>query len=130
MTDRDLEAYLDESLPAADMARIEDELRRQPRLLARLSAINGRRDQGLHSLGEIWQRHRLTCPERETLGAYLLGTLPQDMAAYVEFHLETVGCRCCQANYADLLQQQTEAAPAKQTRRRRYFQSSAGYLPK
>jgi hypothetical protein len=64
------------------------------------------------------------------LGAFVLGTLPADAIDYVQFHLEVIGCRYCQANHADLQHQQTEAAPTAQNRRRRYFQSSAGYLPK
>ena len=128
MINADLEAYLDEALPAEDMARIEDLLRRNPALLEELTAINARRDAGVHSLGEIWRRHRLSCPPREQLGAMLLGTLPRAQSQYVRFHIDTVGCRLCKANLADLENQQAEAAEAAQTRRRKYFQSSAGFL--
>ena len=123
-----LEAYLDEALPAEDMARVEESLRKDPALLEQLAAINARRDAGVHSLGEIWRRGRLSCPSREQLGASLLGTLPKATAQYVRFHIEKVGCRLCQANLKDLDNQQAEAAETVQTRRRRYFQSSAGYL--
>ncbi len=124
----DLEAYLDEALPPADMARVEAALRAEPGLLTQLSAINARRDAGVHSLGEIWRRHRLTCPSRETLGALLLGTLGEDEAQYIRFHLETIGCRLCQANHADLQQRLVESAQVAGVRRKRYFESSAGYL--
>jgi hypothetical protein len=127
-TQRDLEAYLDEALPAAEMARVEAALRCDPGVLGQLSAINARRDAGVHSLGEIWRRHRLTCPSRETLGALLLGTLPDEQAQYIHFHLETIGCRLCQANHADLQQRLIESGQAAQVRRKRYFESSAGYL--
>lgn len=125
--DAELEAYLDEALPAEAMTRIESALRGDATLAARLAAINGRRDGGLHSLGEIWRRHRLTCPTRAELGSYLLGVLPSAQAAYVTFHLDLVGCRCCRANHDDLRRQAgaDEAAPR---RRRKYFASSAGYL--
>lgn len=126
----DLEAFLDEALPPEDMARIEKALRKDPTLARRLAAINGRRDAGIHSVGAIWRRHRLSCPTREQLGSYLLGILPQEAADYVGFHLELVGCRYCQANRRDLERQQAEARVAAQSRRRKYFQSSAGYLPK
>jgi hypothetical protein len=129
MNQPELEAYLDEALPAEEMARIEDLLRRQPELLQELAAINARRDAGVHSLGEIWRRHRLSCPPREQLGGLLLGTLPKAQSDYLRFHLDVVGCRLCQANLADLENQQAEAAEAMHTRRRKYFQSSAGYLP-
>jgi hypothetical protein len=124
----DLEAYLDEALPAEEMCRLERALRDDPALVRRLAAIHGRRNAGVHSLGEIWRRRRLSCPSREQLGSYLLRALPDDAAAYTAFHLDVVGCRSCQANLADLQNQQAEAGEAAQTRRRRYFQSSAGYL--
>ncbi len=127
-TQSELEAYLDESLPAEEMARIEKALREAPHLAGQLTAINARRDAGLHSLGEIWRRHRLSCPGREQLGSYLLGTLSAATAAYIEFHVQVAGCRCCQANLTDLEAQQAEAEEVVQSRRRKYFQSSAGYL--
>ena len=124
----DLEGYLDEALPAADMAEIEKQLRGDPDLVRQLAAILARRDSGVRSLGEIWRRHRLSCPSRQQLGSFLLGVLPEDAARYVAFHLDMAGCRYCQANLSDLENQQAEASEAAQTRRHRYFQSSAGYL--
>jgi hypothetical protein len=126
--DADLEAYLEEALPAEEMALVEKALREDRGLAQRLAAIHGRRNAGVHSVGEIWRRHRLTCPSREQLGAYLLGALTDEVSRYITFHLEVVGCRFCQANLADLTAQQDEPREAIQTRRRRYFQSSAGHL--
>ena len=128
-TDAELEAYLDESLPAERMAAVEDALRQNEALQHRMIAINGRRDAGVHSVGEIWRRHRLSCPSREQLGSYLLGVLSSDAADYVKFHLEIVGCRYCAASVEDLRSQQSAAdAGAVTSRRLKYFQSSAGYL--
>lgn len=124
----ELEAYLDEALPAELMARIEQALRGDRKLARQLAAILARRDAGVHSLGEIWRRHRLTCATREQLGSYLLGALSKEASDYLAFHLEVVGCRVCQANLADLEKQQAESRDVAQTRRRKYFQSSAGYL--
>jgi hypothetical protein len=90
--------------------------------------INARRDAGVHSLGEIWRRHRISCPSRGQLGSYLLDALPEELADYIRFHIELVGCRYCRANLTDLRQQQAELPEVVQTRRRRFFQSSAGYL--
>ncbi|MBI3465710.1 MAG: hypothetical protein HY000_22050 [Planctomycetes bacterium] len=126
----DLEAYLDEALPPEEMSRIEDALRRDPKLVRELAAVNARRDAGVHTLGEIWRRHRLTCPPRDRLGSYLLGILPDGEAEYITFHLETLGCRYCRANADDLRNQQSEAAAHAASRRKKYFQSSAGYLRK
>jgi hypothetical protein len=127
----DLEAFLDEALPSERMAAIEDALRKSEELQQRVAALNGRRDAGVHSLGEIWRRHRLSCPSREQLGSYLLGVLPRSAADYVRFHLETIECRFCQASLADLKAQQSAAeAQVAQRRRQKYFHSSAGYLRK
>ena len=124
----DLEAYLDEALPPEEMARIEKALRRDSALARQLATINARRDAGVHSLGEIWRRHRITCPSREQLGSYLLGVLPEEATDYLSFHVEVIGCRYCKANLADLQKQQAETPEVVETRRRKYFQSSAGYL--
>ena len=124
----ELEAYLDESLPAEAMAAIEDAARRDAALRERLAGIIGRRDAGIHTLGEIWRRQRLSCPSREELGSWLLETLPDDHADYLRQHIETVGCRYCQANLTDLKRQQSELVEQTGRRRKRYFQSSAGYL--
>lgn len=124
----DLEAYLDEALSPEQMARMEANIRNDEKLARRLSAINSRRDAGVHSLGEIWRRHRLSCPSRDELGSYVLGALSKPAYDYIEFHLNVVACRYCQANLADLENQQAEQPANAETRRRKYFQSSAGYL--
>jgi hypothetical protein len=125
-TTAELLAYLDESLPVERMVAVEDALRHDPALLRTLETVNGRRDAGVHSLGEIWRRNRLTCPTRQQLGSYLLDILPAEQANYLRFHLETIGCRYCQANLTDLKSQ--HSPPAAAQRRKKYFQSSAGYL--
>jgi hypothetical protein len=124
----DLEAYLDEALPPAEMARIEKAARDDRTLAKQLAAIHARRNAGVHSLGEIWRRRRLSCPTREQLGSFLLGVLPEAFARYITFHVEVVGCRYCQANLTDLQALQAETDQAAPVRRRKYFQSSAGYL--
>ncbi len=134
MSDRfknsDLEAYLDEALPVGEASEIEDAARTDESLARRLVMINSRRDAGVHSLGEIWRRHRLSCPSREDLGSFLLGTLVVEHADYITFHLESTGCRYCQANLDDLRETQSQAGDTTEKRRRRYFQSSAGLLHK
>jgi hypothetical protein len=127
----ELEAFLDEALPVERMTAIEEMLRASEELQKRLAAINGRRDAGVHSLGEIWRRHRLSCPSREQLGSYLLGVLPRDTADYVKFHLERIDCRYCTASLGDLRNQQCAAdADVVERRRQKYFQSSVGHLRK
>jgi hypothetical protein len=124
----ELAAYLDEALPVEAMAQIEQALRADRRLADQLTAILAERDSGACSLGEIWRRHRLSCPSRQELHAFRLGALAEDAARYIRFHLEAIGCRYCEANMADLENRQVEPSEAAETRRRKCFQSSAGHL--
>lgn len=125
----DLEAYLDESLAAERLASVEQALREEPGLVDQLATVAGQRDAGVHSLGAIWRRQRLSCPSREQLGSFLLGVLDPDHANYLQFHLDEVGCRYCNASVEDLRQQHAVASKKdSETRRQKYFQSSAGYL--
>ena len=127
-TDTELECYLDEGLPESLMGEIEQALRDQAHLSERLAAINGRRDLGMHTLGAIWRRNRLSCPTREQLGSYVMGILANDLADFIKFHLEVSGCRYCNANLTDLKSQESQSNKHTDVRRRRYFESSAGYL--
>ena len=125
----ELDAFLDEGLPPERMAQIETALREDPQLAEQLAVAVGRRDVGVHTLGGIWRCHRLTCPTREQWGSYLLGVLDLPTRDYFRFHVETIGCRLCLASLADLqAQQSTASAMEATTRRRRYFESSAGML--
>jgi hypothetical protein len=125
-TDAELTAFLDEALSDQRASELESQLRDDERLRERLIAVRGRETAGLHTLGAIWRRARLSCPSREDLGQFLLGTLPPDHEEYVRFHLQTVQCRYCQANLEDL--RSASAQDQQQLRRRKYFQTSAGYL--
>lgn len=128
-TDAELSAYLDEDLPQERMASIEQALRDDATLAQRLTQLVGSRDAGVHTVGAMWRRNRLSCPSREQLGSYLLEVLEPAHGEYVRFHLETIGCRVCNASLDDLRNQHTaDEHAAQETRRKRYFQSSAGYL--
>lgn len=128
----ELAAFLDEALPPDRMAAIEQSLKGGDDALAdQLATICGERDAGMHSLGGVWRRRRLTCPTREQLGSFLLGVLDEGHTDYVRFHVETAGCRPCGASLEDLKNQQSAAqAEASEVteRRNRYFQSSVGRL--
>ena len=126
----ELEAYLDEALPPEEMARIEKAMRDNAALVRELASVQARRGEGVHSLGDIWRRHRLSCPPRDQLGSLLLDALPDEVADYIRFHVETVGCRYCQANLEDLQCRQREGETTTAARRHKFFQSSAGYLRK
>ncbi len=129
-TESELEAYLDEALSPDEMATLETALRDDSELARELMAIISRRDAGVHTVGGIWRRHRLTCPSREQLGSFLLGTLGKEHTDYLTFHIDDLGCRLCRANLEDLKSRRDEKADAVASRRDKYFQSSAGYLGK
>ncbi|MHC4203672.1 MAG: RNA polymerase sigma factor [Planctomycetota bacterium] len=77
---------------------------------------------------DIWKLQRFSCPKRSTIGAYVLGTLDQQWRRYVDFHVNTVGCRFCMANLHDLQEQSAQ----KQSKRfqARIMESTAGFLKK
>ena len=76
-------------------------------------------------LTRAWETLRPTCPKRSTLGRYLLQTLESPWREHVEFHLNRLGCRFCQANLEDLRHESAnQASPA----RAQIFQSTVGFL--
>ena len=123
-----LDAYLDDALNDGETARVENALRASDALRRTLRALIQERDRGEHSIGAIWRRQRLSCPTRDQLGSYLLRVLEAGEQDYLDFHLHTIGCSFCLANLTDLEARRKEPAPKAQERRRRYFESSAGYL--
>lgn len=126
-TPAQLLGYVDELLPVELMTAIESDLRNSDSLRRHVAQLIRRRDAGEHSVGQIWQRLRLSCPSRTELGSYLLGALPDEELEYIDFHLQTVGCRYCAANLEDL-RESSQSAAGTQERRQRFFQSSAGFL--
>lgn len=126
-SDAELTAFLDEALPAGRCAELEHELRTDSDLRNRLVEVRGRESAGLHTVGAIWRRARLSCPSRAELGQHVLGALSPESSDYIRFHIEIIGCRYCQANLADL-QSASQSNQIPGERRRRYFQTSAGYL--
>ncbi|TKJ36483.1 MAG: RNA polymerase subunit sigma [Planctomycetes bacterium B3_Pla] len=81
-----------------------------------------------HILTDIWEFQRPSCPKRSTIGAYLLETLDEEWHKYVDFHVNTLGCKFCRANLEDLKAQNTKNQSTKL--RARIMQSTAGFLNK
>jgi RNA polymerase sigma factor (sigma-70 family) len=79
-------------------------------------------------LTDVWKLQRFSCPKRSTIGAYLLGTLETEWREYVDFHVNTIGCRFCMANLQDLKSQNVKKQ-SKQLRAR-IMESTAGFLKK
>jgi hypothetical protein len=124
-----LRDYLADALPPEDLARVEKALRDSAELRARLEDVRqDRGDPGLHTLGAIWRRARLTCPSRQQLGSYLLDALDPERAGYIKFHLEVVACPFCQANLADLKAKSAPAATETRSRHGRILESSRHML--
>jgi hypothetical protein len=127
--DETLRAYLAETLPPEDLARVEKALRDSSELRARLEDVRRNRvDAGLHTLGAIWRRGRLTCPDRQQLGSYLLDALDPALAEYITFHLDVIACPYCQANLADLKGKAAQAVVVSKSRHQRIYESSRHLL--
>jgi hypothetical protein len=127
-SDVELAGYLDELLPNDRAAAVEAALRDSAALRQRVSGLIRERDQGGHTVGEIWRRQRLSCPTRSDLGAYLMGVMERERADYVRFHIHEIGCRVCEANLADLEAASKQVDRDAEPRRQRFFESSAGRL--
>ena len=127
----ELIGYLEEALCIEAMTRVEDQLRTSQEWRDALLELLQEVDSQDHSVATIWRRHRLTCPSREQLGAYAFGGLPPDLEDYIQFHLETLKCRWCQANLSDVEAQEkaNQSDEGSSERRRRIFASSVGCLP-
>lgn len=127
VTDAMLLAFLEEQLPPEQLSQIEQMLRSDPALQTRMQAAIEKDNQGVHSMAVIWRRNRISCPDREHLGSYMLGALDQPEVEYIQFHLNEIGCQYCQSSLSDLKNEQApqQLVDAKK-RRNRYFESSAG----
>ena len=77
---------------------------------------------------DIWQTQRPSCPKRSTLGAHILGTLEPEWDDYIDFHLNVLGCECCNAN-ADDIRAATDEAEHQQLQDR-ILKSTVGFLNK
>lgn len=100
------------------------QLRQQVAASAAEPDSTGEFDDGL--LTHVWETYRLSCPKRSTIGAWLLGTLDPHWRDYVDFHLQRLGCRFCQANLDDLKKQ--NEGRDRQALRHRILESTVGFL--
>ncbi len=128
-SDAELEAYVDESLDPVRAAEIERALKTDRPLLRKLSWINGRRDAGVHSLGEIWRQAQIGVPSREVIVRWVAGQLPREEAEYLQFRVETLKCRFTAALLDDV--RQSAASPSQheaESRRKKIFTSSENLL--
>lgn len=125
-SEAELEAYVDESLDPQRAAEIERALKTDRELLKRLSYINGRRDAGVHSLGEIWRQNQVGVPTREQVQDWVAGKLSAEWADYLQFRVEVMKCRYTAALLADV-KEGLDGQPAAD-RRKKIFDSSQKLL--
>jgi len=128
-TEAELEAYLEESLGPLRAADLEKSLREDPGLIEKLSHINARRDAGIHTIGEIWRRNQVGVPSDQQISSFLMGVASDDEADYIRFRLEVLKCPFTIACWKDLKSKQNSNEDGS-TRRKKYFNSSAGLLRK
>lgn len=124
-TDAELRAYLDELLPVSRSVELESAVRSDPGLRQRITQLLVEGQHADLSLGTIWRRRRLSCPPRSTWALYLAQALGDGLRQYLDFHLQTIGCRYCAANLQDLREHQEST---DQQRTRRLFETSVGQL--
>ena len=125
-TDEELMAYIDERLPSDRAAEVERQLRNSGPLTARLVDLLERTDRGDLTIGGMWRRGRWSCPPRAVLAAFVNGRLGDGLSQYLRFHIQTIGCRICEASVQDL--SRTDGEDDGLQRTRKIFQSSAGQL--
>lgn len=129
-SDEELLMFADELLPQERSSHIEEQLRNSEELRTRLGEVLRARDQGGHTVGEIWRRHRLSCPQSSELGRYLLKALKPEQLDYIDFHLNTIACPFCQAQIEEMSAALAARDKESNIRRTRLFESSAGFLNK
>ena len=78
-------------------------------------------------LTDAWERLRPSCPKRSTIGKYYLGTLDDQWEAYLDFHINVLGCRFCAANLTDI-QSASERKASSSVLRDRILSSTVGFL--
>ena len=129
-TDAELESFLDETLDGDRAGEIEVALQSDKELLVRLGQINGRRDAGMHTLGEIWRRNQIGVPSPADMGNHLMGVLEDAHSDYIDFRLKVLKCPFTIALKTDLENQHEQSADDSTKRRAKIYDSSSGYLPK
>ena len=78
------------------------------------------------TVSSVWLERRLTCLKRSTLGGFVLGTVDEVWDDYIRFHLETMQCPYCRANFEDIRAEADEHTPRQFPER--IFTSSVGFL--
>jgi anti-sigma factor RsiW len=124
-TNEELLAYIDERLPPTRAADLERQLRGSEELLNRLAELVQSVEHGEVTLGGMWRRGRWSCPPRAVWAGFISGRLGDGLSQYLQFHLETAGCRICAASVSDLRRSDCSDTD---NRVRKIFQSSAGGL--
>lgn len=124
-TNEELLAYVDERLPPSRAAEVERQLRASSELLNRLVLLMQSVERGDVTLGGMWRRGRWSCPPRAVWAGFVAGRLGDGLSQYLQFHLDTAGCRICESSVLDLRRGDNLD---QDDRVQKIFQSSAGSL--
>jgi anti-sigma factor RsiW len=134
-TSAELETYIDEELPADEMAAIESEVRTNAELRAAIAEILERQNAGIALDRLDLAAPSTSCLTRGQLGSYLLGALSADeFAEIVAFHVRDGGAAAAAGGEAveDLQRLEAERRRARgcqQQGRRRGRSGRAGPSP-
>ncbi len=128
-TEAELEAYIEETLDPTRAAQLEQAVREDEAILQKLSYLNSRRDAGIHTLGEIWRRNQIGVPSGRQISNFIMGLTSEEETEYIRFRLEVLKCPFTIACWKDLSEKQLIDAESQiESRRKKYFNSSAGLL--
>jgi len=121
---------------AAQLANVDIKLIKsfKHRCLTRIRESLGKHDVTLdfspssfeNLLTQVWESQRLSCPTRSTLEAFLQETLEPELFEYVDFHLTTLGCHFCRANYKDL--QHKRKTEEQRNLQKRILETTSSFL--
>jgi hypothetical protein len=131
ITKATLDAFIDDHLNEQETIKVEKAVRESQELNTLLKSIIASRDMGDHSIGAIWRREHLSCPSREELSSFKDDALEPERIDYIKFHLETVGCKACKANLADLnCTKGSQNNPDANEKHQQFLENSKILLPK
>ncbi|MCS6975650.1 MAG: hypothetical protein NZM31_01400 [Gemmatales bacterium] len=128
ITEQDLIDHVEEALPPHKASVIEKAIRESEELMAILNALILARSGEEHSVGAIWERHRLSCPTRDQLSNYLVRAMSDEALTYIAFHLEDVDCPYCQAELEELKNAKQQGKKARGERARKTYHEGVALL--
>jgi len=94
--------YLEGLLDREERERVEQRVRSSRKDREFFESLRREVEARNLSISLVWKEERITCPHRDVLEAYHYGSLRDDEADYIAFHVERIGCPYCAANLEDI----------------------------